>query len=191
MTPDQLKKIFAHAKAEVIEAFIAPLNRVMVDYEINSILRQAHFLAQVGHESGELRYREEIVSGAAYDTGKLAVALGNTPEDDGDGEKFKGRGLIQLTGRANYAAYGTFKGIFLLDKPELVAADIELCTDVAGWFWMKRNLNAWADKDDIRTITKRINGGLNGLANRKRLYALAISVLKEVNHDRDPIEHQG
>jgi len=172
MTIDELRLIFAHAKEETIAIFIDSLNATMEIYEINTPLRQSHFLAQVGHESGELRYREEIASGKAYEGRQ---DLGNI--FPGDGMKFKGRGLIQLTGRTNYTAYGDYVGQSFLNNPEVIANDNFLCTDVAGWFWHRRNLNKYADLDDIKTITKRINGGLNGFDDRNRLYNIARQVL--------------
>jgi len=174
MTADQLRLIFAHAKEEKILLFLDPLNVTMEIYEINTTIRQSHFLAQVGHESGELRYREEIASGKAYEGRK---DLGNIYP--GDGVKFKGRGLIQLTGRTNYTAYGNYVGRSFLDNPNDIATDTFLCADVAGWFWHKKKLNTYADTDDIKTITKRINGGLNGFDDRKRLYSIARQVLDE------------
>lgn len=172
ITEEQLGRIFIHAKQAAIQAFAAPLNAVMEKYEITTALRQAHFLAQIGHESGELRYREEIASGSAYEG---RTDLGNTQA--GDGQKFKGRGLIQLTGRANYDAYGKACGRDLLESPREVANDETLCADVAGWFWGRRKLNALADKDDVVAITRRINGGLNGLEDRKRILMLAKAAL--------------
>lgn len=172
MTPETLKKIYIHARSEALEEFAGPITECMDKYEINTPLRQAHFLAQIGHESGELRYREEIASGAAYEN---RADLGNVEE--GDGKRFKGRGLIQLTGRANYQAYGEAIGWGLLSAPQKVSEDTQLCADVAGWFWSIRSLNKCADRDNINRITKRINGGLNGLEDRKRLLKLAKSVL--------------
>ncbi|MEN6463645.1 MAG: glycoside hydrolase family 19 protein [Syntrophaceae bacterium] len=177
LTTEQLKKIFANARASAIEEFLSPINTVMEKYEINTPLRIAHFLAQVGHESGELRYREELASGEAYDTGRLAERLGNTPEDDDDGRLYKGRGLIQLTGHDNYELYGRYVGIDLLKTPQVVATRTDLCADVAGWFWFRSSLNALADQDGIQRITRRINGGLNGLKDRKRILVLAKSII--------------
>lgn len=110
----------------------------------------------------------EIASGDAYEG---RADLGNT--QPGDGPRFKGRGLIQLTGRANYKAYGDAIGIDLLDADgcRRVATDPNLAVDVACWFWETRGLNALADQDDVRAITRRINGGLNGLADRERQLA--------------------
>lgn len=146
--------------------YIDALNEVMAKYKINTPLRMAHFLAQVAHESGELRYNEELASGAAYDTGKKAIALGNTPQADGDGQRYKGRGLIQLTGRANYAAFAKATGCDCVNHPELVA-QIPWCVETAGWYWNSRNINAAADIDAFVTVTRLINGGTNGKASRK------------------------
>lgn len=150
------------------------ITRIMANRGIDSALRQAHFLSQIGHESGELRFKAEIASGEAYE-GRLD--LGNI--QPGDGRRYKGRGLIQLTGRANYAEYGKAIGreAEILQSPELIEQDPELCVDVAGWFWTKRNLNLLADADDLTAITKRVNGGLNGLEDRRRLLNRAKSLL--------------
>ncbi len=129
---------------------------------ITAPLRQAHFIAQLAHESGAFVYAEEIASGEAYEG---RADLGNT--HPGDGRRFKGRGLIQLTGRANYTAYGHAIGRDLAADPTVVATDPALAVDVACWFWTSRNINPLADADDIRAVTRRINGGLNGLADRE------------------------
>jgi len=176
LTQEQLREIFTHAKGSAISEFCGPINDVMDAYRINTPLRQAHFLAQIGHESGELRYREEIASGQAYENRE---DLGNT--EPGDGKLFKGRGLIQLTGRANYVQYGEDVGIDLTEDPSQVSDDPHLCVDVAGWFWNKKGLNRYADNDDIKTITRRINGGLNGFTDRERLLKLAKEVLNVGN----------
>jgi len=147
------------------ERYLDAINATLNAYNISTPLRAAHFLAQLGHESGSLRYTEEIASGAAYDTGKLAVALGNTPEADGDGQRYKGRGFIQLTGQANYKRYGKAAGIDFIANPQLLAQP-PYCADSAGWFFAVKGLNELADNDDLRGITKKINGGYNGLADR-------------------------
>lgn len=153
-----------------VERFYAPLQRHMPAYGIDTPRRRAHFLAQVCHESGQLQYTEEIASGAAYEG---RVDLGNT--QPGDGVRFKGRGLIQLTGRANYVAFGQALGRdFTPDaNARLLATDPDLATQVACWFWNTRGLNGPADANDIRRITLRINGGLNGFGDRQALYARA------------------
>lgn len=166
---------FAHARADV---FIDPLNAAMVEFDVNNPLREAAFLAQVAHESGELRYVRELASGAAYDTGAKAVALGNTPGDDGDGERYKGRGLIQITGTNNYrecsaALFGDAD--LLLRSPERLE-EPGAASRSAAWFWSSHGLNALADKGDFLLITKRINGGTNGYKERVAYYERAKKV---------------
>jgi predicted chitinase len=174
LEPPWLSLLYLRAKDEDVADFSPRLKQVMANRHIDTPLRQAHFLAQVGHESGEFRFRAEIANGEAY---QGRVDLGNL--QPGDGRKFKGRGLIQLTGRANYGEYGRAIGreAELLDKPELVETDPELCVDVAGWFWAKRNLNNLADVDDLTSLTRRVNGGLNGIDDRRRLLLRAKALL--------------
>jgi predicted chitinase len=169
-----LGRIFTSARARDLDELGPWIAATMSRYAIDSPLRQCHFLAQIGHESGELRYREEIASGAAYEGRR---DLGNTQR--GDGARFKGRGLIQLTGRANYARYDAARGLdgLLLREPGRVAFDFELCCDVAGWYWASRDLNRWAEQDDLVKVTRLINGGTNGLADRQRLLVRAKHVL--------------
>lgn len=124
-------------------------------------LRLAHFMGQCAHESAGFRYMEEIASGEAYEGRK---DLGNT--QPGDGKRFKGRGPIQLTGRSNYRKYGRALGIDFERHPEIAAIpSIGILT--ACKYWTDHGLNALADADDIETITRRINGGLNGFTDRK------------------------
>jgi len=124
-------------------------------------LRLAHFMGQCAHESGGFIYMEEIASGAAYEG---RADLGNT--QPGDGKRYKGRGPIQLTGRANYRAFGREVGIDFESHPELVShPSIGLLAAVR--YWNSRNLNAKADADDLLGITRAINGGTNGLEDRK------------------------
>ena len=142
--------------------YALPLEQTCIEFAIVTALQKSHFLGQVAHESDNFRTAREYASGAAYEGRK---DLGNT--QPGDGRRFRGRGLIQVTGRANYLAcsiarYGDDRLLFapeLLEEPELAA----WC---AGWYWSTRNLNSWAEKDDIRQITRRINGGYNGLDDR-------------------------
>lgn len=128
---------------------------------LDNPLRLIHFLAQLAHESGNFRYMEEIASGAAYEGRK---DLGNV--NKGDGVRYKGRGPIQLTGRANYRRYGQQLGIDFENNPEIVALP-SVGLLVACKFWSDNGLNELADKDDVLSITKRINGGLNGFDDRK------------------------
>ncbi len=159
------------------DKWVAPLNSAMAEFEINTTARAAAFLAQIAHESGELVYTKELASGAAYDTGRLAERLGNTPEDDDDGERYKGRGLIQITGTTNYRACGEAFGIDLLAQPELLEQPT-LAARSAAWFWKTHGLNELADAGDFLAITKRINGGTNGLADRQHYYARAQAALQ-------------
>ena len=165
-----LQGIMPAASDFKVELYLPYLLTKMEDRMINTPLRRSHFLAQIGHESGALRYNEELASGAAYEDRK---DLGNT--EDGDGMRFKGRGLIQLTGRANYYDYGNSIGIDLTIEGNWlnVARDPELAVDVACWFWEAHELNQLADADDVVAVTRRINGGTNGLADRKSYLARA------------------
>ena len=169
-----LSLLYLRAGETDIASLAGPLAQVLANRHIDTPLRQAHFLAQIGHESGELRFRSELASGEAYEGRR---DLGNT--QSGDGPRYKGRGLIQLTGRANYAEYGRALGRAqaLLEHPEQVADDFALAIDVAAWFWARRDLNALADRDDLLTITRRINGGTNGLDDRRRLLVRAKALL--------------
>ncbi|MEP5907589.1 MAG: glycoside hydrolase family 19 protein [Parasphingorhabdus sp.] len=121
-------------------------------------------MAQLAHESGSFRYMEEIASGVAYEGRK---DLGNVKP--GDGRRFKGRGPIQLTGRANYRKFGRRIGIDLENRPKLAAVP-SIGLHTALEYWADRALNTYADRDDIRSITKRINGGYNGMADRQKHY---------------------
>lgn len=168
VTLQQLQTIMPFAKARAL-LFLDPLNAAMAEFQINTPLRIAAFLAQVGHESGQLRYVKELATGAAYDTGRLAERLGNTPEADGDGQRYKGRGLIQITGARNYLLCLMALQIDALNQPELLETPEFACRS-AAWFWWNNYLNGLADKGDFISITKRINGGTNGLADRQEMY---------------------
>lgn len=152
--------------------YLTPL-QITSSYGIDTNLRLAHFLAQIGHETLSFLYYREIASGLAYEGRK---DLGNT--EKGDGVKFKGRGCIQITGRANYreCSLYLFGDTRLLDFPELLELP-ENGIKSACWFWNKKNLNYYADKDELLTITKKINGGTNGYGDRKRRLILAKKAL--------------
>jgi len=156
------------------DTFTGPLVAAMNANQINTPLRQAHFLAQLGHESGSLRYTAELASGTAYEG---RTDLGNT--QPGDGPRFKGRGLIQITGRTNYTQYGNDRGQDYVTgpNPNLLATDPNIAADCSGWFWATRHLNGLADNDDLLAITKRMNGGTNGLSDRARRLKLAKCLL--------------
>ena len=161
-----------------INRALKPLNDTLVRFNVNTPLRIAHFIAQVAHESGAFQYLKEIASGAAYDTGRLAARLGNTPEADGDGQKYKGRGYIQLTGTSNYRLFDEFTGRKhdLMNHPEKLEQP-DLAMLAAGWYWSRNDLNRLADRDDLLSITKRINGGTNGLEDRRNYLKNAKKVL--------------
>ena len=152
-------------------AFTNALNQYAAEYSINTPLRWAHFIAQVAHESGEFKYTEEIASGANYEGRK---DLGNI--QTGDGKKFKGRGLIQLTGRNNYQSYKDDTNIDVVNSPELLAMPYNAIAS-ACWFWGKKGLNKLADNDAFKTITKKINGGYNGLKQRQAYLTRAKKIL--------------
>jgi putative chitinase len=180
ITSQQLLQILPNAGKQA-GVFASALTLAMDKYQINTRLRMAAFIAQVGHESGQFRYVRELGGDqylSKYDTGPLAARLGNTPQADGDGQKYRGRGLIQVTGHDNYLACS--KALFgddrLLRMPELLEQAEWACKS-AAWFWDSRNLNALADVGDILAITRRINGGANGLAERKTFYKAALNVL--------------
>lgn len=177
VTLDQLKRIYKEAPVERLELFLEPLNTTMGHFSIDRPQRIRMFLAQVGHESAQLRYTKEIASGAAYDTGRKAERLGNTPEEDGDGQLYKGRGLIQITGRRNYVMCGIYLDLPLLEHPELLETPMNACMS-AGWYWHNENLNALADAGFFKELTRRINGGYNGYADRYKLYQRAFDVIK-------------
>lgn len=170
LTRDQLQQIMPYARTRS-DIFLAPLNSAMDEFEINTPARQQAFLAQLAHESGELRYTRELASGAAYEG---RADLGNT--QPGDGTAFKGRGLIQITGRANYRSCGIALGIDLEAEPELLEQPDMACRS-AAWWWQAHGLNALADKGDFVRITKTINGGTNGLVARQAYYIQAQRVL--------------
>lgn len=137
---------------------------------VNTPLRIAHFMAQIEHESGGFKYLKELGNDnylSKYDTGQLAKNLGNTPEKDGDGQKYRGRGYIQITGLANYKELSKDTSIDFVKNPELLEQEPNAILS-ALWFWNKRKLNQFADLDDIKTITKKINGGYNGFDDRKK-----------------------
>lgn len=176
LSKERLKVCMPSATEANIDKFLTPLNITIQKYEINTPKRLAAFLAQLAHESGSLRYVRELATGSAYDVGKLAVDLGNTPEDDGDGEMYKGRGLIQITGKKNYRAlsvalnYDFIKDPAGLEKPGAAAMS-------AGWFWNLRKLNKLADENNFERITRLINGGLNGYDDRLKKWAICKKAL--------------
>jgi len=153
------------------------LTAAMAGGQINTRLRIAAFLAQIGHESGSLVYSKELGGPSYFAKYDGRKDLGNTQQ--GDGARFCGRGLIQITGRANYgrASQALFGDDRLLKNPELLEQP-EWAAKSAVWYWSTRNLNALADQDRFIDITRAINGGTNGLEDRKARYRYALAVLK-------------
>ena len=178
ISKQQLLRIFPNA-GQSAGVFVPVLITAMVRYQIVGTLRQAAFIAQVGHESGQFRYVRDLGGEqylSKYDTGSLAKRLGNTPEADGDGQKYCGRGLIQITGRANYLECGEALGLDLIKQPELLEVPQYACMS-AAWFWATKGLNTLADAGQFDKITQRINGGQKGVADRQALYVRSLKVL--------------
>ena len=194
ITPLQIKQL------GIPEGWDVPLNQTFIKYDINTPTRQAFFVGQAAHESNNFRALEENLHYSAsglmrtwpsrfpdldtankYANNPQLIAnkvysgrMGNT--EDGDGWAFHGRGIFQLTGRDSYDRCGKALGVDLISKPQLLVEPNYACLS-AGWFWNKAGLNALADAQDTDTMTKRINGGLLGLDDRKARIAKAISVL--------------
>ncbi|MBF0304203.1 MAG: glycoside hydrolase family 19 protein [Alphaproteobacteria bacterium] len=202
LTIDLIRTAIPKATKANIERFAQPLIDACAQFGIDTPMRQAAFLAQVAHESGHLAHVVENLNysaaglasvfpkkfptkeiQAAYARRPEAIAnrayanrLGNGDEDSGDGNRFKGRGLIQITGRENYRSCGQALGLDLLAGPQLLEVPI-VAAQSAGWFWDLRALNRVADSGDVAAVTRRVNGGSNGLADRQANYALALAVL--------------
>ncbi len=180
---------YGDRQAAIIDAIARTAGPVFARCGITTPLRVAHLLGQMSHESDRFRTTVEYASGDAYDT---RVDLGNTPEVDGDGRRYRGRGLIMLTGRTNYRRAGEALGIDLVGRPEQAAEPV-LSLRIACWYWQTRDLSPLADADDIRTITQRINGGFNGLADREAAVgrakvALVQQRLRALGYDPGPVD---
>lgn len=174
MTPRELAEATG-ARFDRAQTFLPYLEDAMHEFQINTPTRQAAFLAQVGHESGGLHWLVELwgptATQARYET---RYDLGNVAP--GDGFKYRGRGLIQLTGRENYRRAGEALGVDLIAQPELLGEPALACRS-AGWFWQAHSCNELADAGEFEKITRRINGGLNGYAERLGLWEAAKAVL--------------
>ena len=181
ITLAQLLEIMPHAGKDRAAQFLSHINSAMLEFSITTPARQAAFLAQIAHESGSLRYVREIASGEAYDTRsdlgntraeaiRLARQDGTTP-----GRMYRGRGLIQITGYDNYRACS--QG--LLNDPDMLPEHPDmlemptLAVRSAAWYWNSRSLNSFADAGQFEAITRKINGGLNGQADRLQYYERA------------------
>ena len=171
MTEEELRQIAPHVSEENIKIYTPLLNKWMPYYSINTKLRQAAFIAQILHETGSLRYTEEIASGKKYEGRK---DLGNTQK--GDGERYKGCGCIMITGRANYAATSKGLGVDFVAHPKLLK-EPQYAVQSACWWWNQHGLNLLADKKDFKGITRKINGGYNGYPDRLMYYRRALTAL--------------
>jgi predicted chitinase len=182
LTSQQLQSIMPRLSAAKNSELLPFLTAAMTEFAIEAPARAAAFLAQLAHESGQFRFMEEIWGPTdaqrRYEpVTNLSQNLGNTQA--GDGKRFKGRGPIQLTGRANYKRFGDLLNVDLVADPPR-AATPEVAFRVAGLYWSKRGLNELADTatdQSFTEITRRINGGTNGLADRQAFYAVARQVL--------------
>lgn len=176
LTRDEVLYIMPMAQKRV-DKYLPYINQYAPVYGVTTTLRMAHFLAQIAQESGQLQYVRELASGAAYDTGAKAKALGNTPEKDGDGQRYKGRGLIQITGRSNYNAVSKALGVDFIAHPEKLE-EPEYAVASALWYWQSHGCNELADLNDSVKVTRRINGGTNGLDDRLRYLGRAKTVFQ-------------
>ncbi len=181
LTAQQLRAATGCTTARADE-WLPHITRACETFAINTPARLAAFLAQIGHESGRLAYVREIWGPTPAQLRYEGRAdLGNT--QPGDGKRYMGRGLIQTTGRANYCATRDGLAAWMPDVPDLEAVPAllerpDLAAMSAAWYWHSRKLNALADAGDFLTITKRINGGTNGLADRLALHEAAKAVLQ-------------
>jgi len=200
LTMEQLSKCFSTDKA-ALEKYLEPLNKCFERFEINTAERISMFLAQVGHESAGLKTVKENlnysaerliqvfpkyfrnVSATSYARNPEKIAnrvyasrMGNGPEESGDGWKYRGRGAIQLTGKDNYSRFARDMGMTLEEVPAYLETP-EGAIMSAGWFWDVNNLNALADAEDITGSTRKINGGVNGLEDRKHHYKKIRSII--------------
>ena len=179
ITDADLRQIMPNLPEAKRQMYRPHLIKAMINCEISTPLRAAAFLAQIAHESAELRFMRELWGPTAQQKkyeppSDLAKDLGNT--EPGDGFKYRGRGPIQITGRANYKKYSDLLGVDLVGNPDL-ASQPEYAFQIAALFWKMRGLNELADVQDFTTITKRINGGLNGLPERQKYYETAKKTL--------------
>lgn len=174
MSPKDLA-LATGARIDRATTFLPFLEDAMHEFQINTPERQAAFLAQIAHESGGLHWLVELwgptTAQARYET---RYDLGNVAP--GDGFKYRGRGLIQLTGRENYRKAGEALGVDLIEHPEALGEPALACRS-AAWFWQTHGCNELADVGKFETITRRINGGLNGYAERLGLWEKAKEVL--------------
>lgn len=192
ISKDQLKAVMPQATEENIERFLPALNDELPKYGVDTPLRMAHFIAQIAHESGSFKYSSENLNYSAkalrsvfgkYFTSEemaeeyqrqpekianivYANRMGNGDTESGEGWHYRGRGLIQLTGKDNYTACSSAIGEDLVESPDKISDDPNISVAAACWYWNSRKLNDAADQDDVKTVTKKINGGTHGLEDR-------------------------
>lgn len=163
LTLYELRRICPQTPDKVLRPFVEPLNAAFEEFDINNTRRRSDFMAQAAHETGGFRWMKELASGEAYEG---RADLGNN--EPGEGPRFKGRGIFELTGDFNYVA----AGVALHGDPEWfrmnpdLACEPEAACRIAGWYWKSHGLNELADRGDFRAITRRINGGMNGFDDR-------------------------
>ncbi|AWB67504.1 glycoside hydrolase family 19 [Saccharobesus litoralis] len=203
LTSEQLAEIMPKAKSENIDFYLPAINSQLSNFAIDTPLRVAHYIAQIAHESGSFRYKVENLNYSANALRAVfskyfpdddsadaharqpekianvvyANRMGNGDTASGEGWQYRGRGLIQLTGKENYEKCGLSLGLDLIAQPELLEDDPDAAVGAACWYWDSRQLNEYADEDDIKAITRRINGGYNGLDDRQAYLERAKQVL--------------
>lgn len=174
ITAGTLRQIAPNAKGPLLEVLAPALNSVLPQYDITTPLRIAHFLAQAALETDGFKTLEEYGGAGYFRRYDGRADLGNT--EPGDGARYHGRGIFQLTGRSNYRQMGARLGYNLESNPEM-AADPVVSVRIAGEYWKSREISAKADADDLEGVTRKINGGLNGLADRRTYLDRAKRVL--------------
>lgn len=171
VTLDELVRIVPQVSPEQLAGYVAPLNEACAKAAIDTPVRQAAFIAQLVVESDSFRTFEEYASGRAYEG---RSDLGNVAP--GDGERYKGRGAIQVTGRHNYQSVSDYLGIDFVAHPELMSTP-ENAFETAAWYWQSRNLNAVSDTGSIESVSRIVNGGTHGLPQRIDSFQRALGVL--------------
>ena len=173
ITKKQLSRIWDVSETTISDRIINDLNNCLLKFEINTPNRMRHFISQISHESGGGKWMKELASGDNYEGRK---DLGNT--QPGDGRKYKGAGFIQLTGRANYSDFSKYMNDpKIMDGVDYVALNYPATS--AGFWWHNNKMNALCDRNPtVEEVTKRVNGGLNGLADRKVYYNRCLDIIK-------------
>lgn len=192
ITKEEFQSVVPDVSWKYASPYLDIIDEVLDSYQINTPLRKAHFLAQISHESGSFKFVKEnlnysanalyavfrkyfptLAAASLYARQPEKIAnkvyanrMGNGDEASGEGWKYRGRGLIQLTGKDNYRSFSADAGQDFVANPDLLTQP-EWALASACWFWKKRNINKFADEDDIHMVTKRINGGFNGLEDRQ------------------------